>query len=193
MESSDDGIHDTYDSQQALLRALAELARSDQTCLYRFILRRVRDPVESEEIAQQCMADAVRSLSRYRGDSGLRTWVYGIALNLISNYVRRSPQRRYHFETEEAAEDTAAPLADPVTTIAHQRLLERAHAHMQELPAEMQQTLMAVLDDDVSYAEVAGQLQVPVGTVRSRISRARSILRSRLAAEGWSVERDLLV
>lgn len=179
------------DANQAHLLALADLARNDHTRLYRFILRRVHDPAASEEIAQQCLADAVQSISRYRGDSQLRTWVYGIAINLISNYVRRSPQRRYQFETEEAMEDQPSMMADPLTSITHQRLLERVFAHLEQLPVEMQETLIAVVTDDVSYVEVAERLQVPVGTVRSRVSRARSILRDHLAAEGLSVERDL--
>lgn len=179
------------DASQVHLQALADLARNDHTRLYRFVLRRVHDPDVSEEITQQCLADAVQSISRYRGDSQLRTWVYGIAVNLISNYVRRSPQRRYQFETEDAMESQPSLLADPVTALTHQRLLERVLAHIEELPADMQETLIAVITDDVSYVDVADRLQVPVGTVRSRISRARSILKDHLAAEGLSVERDL--
>ncbi len=167
-----------------LLARLDRLARDDRLHLYRFVYKRVRDPVEAEEITQRAFVEAVASVDRFRADAELRTWVYGIALNLISNHVRRAPQRRYSFESEEILLEHPSDVASPGELCEQQELLARVEMHLASLPDDMRRTVLAVLLDDVSYADAAVQFSVPVGTVRSRVSRARSLLRQSLAAEG---------
>lgn len=166
------------------LAALEDLARTDRSRLYRFILRRVRDPIESEELAQQTFFEAANGIERFREESGIRTWLYGIAANLISNHLRRSPRFRYQFESDETLENMIDPSDEPSIQLENQELLNRLQHHFDDLPEEMRGTLMLVLLDDVSYEKAAQALDIPVGTVRSRISRGRSIMKQNLEAEG---------
>ncbi len=166
------------------LAQLSKLARHDRMRLFRFVHRRVGDPVEAEEIAQQAFVEAIGALERFRGEAEMRTWLYGIASKLISNYVRRAPARRYRFESDAALMLQPAQTCDPSELAAYHSLLGRVSGLLDQLPAEMRETLLMVLLDDVSYADAAQQLGIPVGTVRSRISRARAMLREGLAAEG---------
>ncbi len=171
-------------SSLSKLAALEDLARTDRSRLYRFILRRVRDPVESEELAQQAFVEAASGIDRFREESGVRTWLYGIAANLVSNHLRRSPRFRYQFESDDVLEMMVDPGDEPSIQLENQELLGRLQHHLDELPEDMRGTLILVLLDDVSYEQAAQMLDIPVGTVRSRISRGRSILKQSLETEG---------
>ncbi|MES2772346.1 MAG: sigma-70 family RNA polymerase sigma factor [Pseudomonadota bacterium] len=166
------------------LAALEKLTRTDRTRLYRFILHRVHDPVESEDLAQQAFVEAANSIASFREESGVKTWLYGIASNLIANHLRRAPALRYEFESDEILESMECPRADPRVQLESVELLARLRHHLKALPENMRGTLMMVLLDDVSYEDAAQLLDVPVGTIRSRVSRGRSILKNHLELDG---------
>lgn len=163
---------------------LSQLAKVDRGNLYWFVYRRVRDATEAEEITQETFAEATRSLSRFSGNSTLRTWLYGIAINLISSHMRRSPSRRFRFESDETLEQLTQDGADPLQQLMAPQLLGRVLEHVESLPHAMRETLVMVFLSEVSYEDTAAALNVPIGTIRSRISRARSLLRARLQADG---------
>ena len=152
--------------------------------LYRFVLRHIGHATEAEELAQQAFAEAARTYVNFRGESQLSTWLYGIAMNLVRNHLSRSPQRLYHFEDDSALDDTAAADADPEQQCAMNQLVRLLERELQDLMPEMRQVLLLVAVDDMSYEDAAELLNVPIGTVRSRVSRARSHLRRRFESGG---------
>ncbi len=123
-------------------------------------------------------------MHNFREQSELKTWLYGIASNLVLNHLRRSPRLRYQFESEDILDMIADPAADPSVQMENRENLNRLQHHFNALPEEMRQTLDIVLLDDTPYAGAAEILGVPVGTIRSRISRGRSILKKNMEADG---------
>lgn len=161
-----------------------DLLATHRDRLYRFVLRHIGHATEAEELAQQAFAEAARTYENFRGESQLSTWLYGIAMNLVRNHLSRSPQRLYHFETEEALDDTPAAVADPEQQLAMTQLVKLLERELEGLMPEMREVLLLVAMDDMSYEDAAELLSVPIGTVRSRVSRARSHLRRRMEAAG---------
>jgi len=161
-----------------------DLVAQHRERLYRFVLRHIGHATEAEELAQQAFAEAARTYENFRGESQLSTWLYGIAMNLVRNHLSRSPQRQYRFEDESGLEDLPGAGADPEQQCAWTELVRLLDHELEGLMPEMREVLMLVARDDMSYEDAAALLAVPIGTVRSRVSRARSHLRRRMAAAG---------
>jgi RNA polymerase sigma factor (sigma-70 family) len=168
------------------IQALSELALHRRDQLFRFIFRRLQDAAEAEEITQQTFLAAIEGISQFRSDSQLNTWLYGIAANLIANHLTRSPRRRFRWESEDVLEADSNYSTTPEDSIELQDLLQRVRQHISDLPETLKVTMSLVAVEGLSYSEVAAQLKIPVGTVRSRISRSRAILLRRLEEEGVS-------
>lgn len=162
-----------------------DLVASHRDRLYRFVLRHIGHSADAEDLAQTAFVEAARAYDRFRGESQLSTWLYGIALNLVRNHLSRSPQRLYQFD-EDAYDDLPGALPGPE----HQRevteLVGLLDDGLTELSDEMREVLLLVALDDCSYEDAAQQLALPIGTVRSRVSRARSHLRRRFECAGVS-------
>jgi len=161
-----------------------DLVAQHQDRLYRFVLRRIGDATEAEELAQQAFVEAARAYADFRGESQLSTWLYGIAMNLVRNHLSRAPQRLYQFEDESALDDTAGSSPDPQHQLEMTQLMRVLEAELQDLMPEMREVLLLVALDDMPYEDAAALLSVPIGTVRSRVSRARAHLRRRFAERG---------
>jgi RNA polymerase sigma factor (sigma-70 family) len=152
--------------------------------LVRFVLRHIGHATEAEELAQQAFVEAARTFETFRGDSQLSTWLYGIAMNLVRNHLSRSPQRLYRFEDASALDDEPAAAATPEQQCSLSQLVRLLERELDGLMPEMREVLLLVALDELSYEDAATQLSVPVGTVRSRVSRARSHLRRRMKLAG---------
>lgn len=152
--------------------------------LYRFVLRHIGHATEAEDLAQQAFAEAARTYESFRGESQLSTWLYGIAMNLVRSHLSRSPQRRYRFEDESALDETPSSSADPELQCSMTQLVRLLDRELEGLMPEMREVLLLVALDDLTYDEAAELLDVPIGTVRSRVSRARSHLRRRFESVG---------
>jgi RNA polymerase sigma factor (sigma-70 family) len=161
-----------------------QLVTQHRTRLYRFVIRHIGQPDDADDIAQQAFVEAARTIDRFRGESELSTWLYGIAMNLVRNYLNRAPHRLHRFEPEAALDTHYAAEGDPRDIVSMQQTLQRLSRLMAELPHEMREVLTLVAIDEMPYEEAAALLSVPVGTVRSRLSRARSMLKARLARDG---------
>lgn len=161
-----------------------QLVDAHQKRLYRFILKNVGNSTDAEDLAQQAFAEAVRSFVTFRGESELSTWLYGIAMNLVRNFLSRSPHRIYHFETDEGLADSELDHKNPADQVESDEVLIRLQAELDGLPPEMRDVLVLVAIEDLSYEEAATMLSIPIGTVRSRVARARAALRTRLARGG---------
>ncbi len=161
-----------------------ELVSQHRERLYRFVYRHIGHASDAEDLAQQAFVEAARTYASFRGDSMLSTWLYGIAMNLVRNHLSRSPQRLYAFDDDEALDQLPSAVADPEVQCDHSQLIRLLHAELDELMPEMREVLLLVALDDMSYEDAAALLSVPIGTVRSRVSRARAHLRRRMADRG---------
>lgn len=165
-------------------RLFRDLVQEHSARLQRFIVRHIGNTSEAEDLAQQAFTEAARSYQTFRGESQLSTWLYGIALNLIRNYLSRAPERRYDFVGENVLNDMAAESVTPEEAAAQAQSMRLLQESLDELPESMRSILLLVGLENLSYEEAAAMLSVPVGTVRSRLSRARAALRDRLQEKG---------
>jgi RNA polymerase sigma factor (sigma-70 family) len=164
---------------EALFR---QLVHEHQRKLYRFVVKNIGHGTEAEEITQQAFVEAAKAYESFRGASELSTWLYGIAMNLVRNHLSRAPHRRYQFEDEEALAGIGSDKPDPSEQLAQSQMIAALQRELEALPAEMREVLLLVALDELSYEDAAVMLSIPVGTVRSRVSRARGTLRKRLEA-----------
>ncbi len=169
--------------------ALSKLFSEHHGRLFHFVLSRVRSADESADLVDQAFAEACKAFGTFRGESEMRTWLYGIAMNLVRNHVSRSPHWRYEFGGEEVLEELPDGGEDVARSVEGKQVMQRVRSHLAELPAHLRQTLLLVSLDELSYEETADRLGIPVGTVRSRVSRSRALLRERLMQEGIEVGR----
>lgn len=160
------------------------LVQAHGTRLYRFIIKNIGNSSDAEDLAQQAFMEAVRSYQTFKGQSELSTWLYGIAMNLVRNHLSRAPHRRYEFADEEAMAEIACESSSPARSAEQSQQMQHLQAAMDELPESMRTILLMVAVDELSYEAAAALLTVPVGTVRSRLSRARTALRAKLLTRG---------
>jgi RNA polymerase sigma factor (sigma-70 family) len=173
----------TPDSEQLFRK----LVREHEQRLYRFVLKHIGHSDDAEDIAQQAFVEAARAYSTFRGESELSTWLYGIAMNLVRNYLSRAPHRVHQFETEEALEEHADGQATPDEQAERMQMVAHLSRELEALPAEMREVLLLVALEELSYEEAAALLSIPIGTVRSRVSRARTALRTQFENAGISL------
>lgn len=167
-----------------------DLVREHWTRLHRFIIKNIGHQSDAEDLTQQAFTEAVRSFESFRGQSELSTWLYGIAMNLVRNYLSRAPHRKFDFTDDSELEHSASEQPNPQEQAEQTEQLGALATALEELPPRMREVLLMVAVDELSYEEAAVLLTVPVGTVRSRLSRARAALRAKL--EGRGVELDFL-
>ncbi len=151
-----------------------------QRRLGRLISRFVRDTAEAEDVTQDAFIKAYRALPAFRGDSAFYTWLYRIGINTAKNHLlalgRRAPTSTT-FDSEEAEEFEDASLLQEVATpeneLMSKQVVEVVNASLQQLPDDLRMALTLREIEGLSYEEIAAVMNCPVGTVRSRIFRAR--------------------
>jgi RNA polymerase sigma factor (sigma-70 family) len=152
------------------------LARTHSARLASFLRRRVGNPHDVEDLVQDTLLEAVRCMEQFQGQSRPETWLFGIALNLSRNYHKRAKVRDIYSDAE--TEDIAADRScDPSEVAEHRERMFRVASAVENLPSEAHRLLQLVVQDNLSYEEAGRELGIPTGTVRSRVSRARSFLR----------------
>jgi RNA polymerase sigma-70 factor (ECF subfamily) len=147
-----------------------------QDRIYQVTYRVTGNPEDASDAAQEAFLKAFRSLRSFRGDAAFGTWLHRIAVNAALDIVRRRPP-----QTHELLEAVATPTDAQDRELERREVQRRIHGAILALPTD--QRVAVVLRDiqGLPYGEIASVLQVPVGTVRSRLSRARETLRSALA------------
>ncbi len=156
--------------------------------IIQLVNRYVKDPSEAQDVAQETFIKAYKALASFRGGSAFYTWLYRIAINTAKNYVisqsHRSPYYKLAITDEEHLENLTA-LQEPVTPERHlmnDELLEALKLTLDNLPDDMRIALMLREFEGLSYEEIAATMSCPVGTVRSRIFRARETIDQKLSA-----------
>lgn len=168
--------------KEALFR---NLIKEYGASLYYFVLKRVGHADDAADIAQQAFVEAACSLTSYRGEAELSTWIFGIATNLARNHISRAPKHRHRFESDAVLEGCESPGLRPCESLSQRQGLELVTQAMDNMPPDMAQALNLVAVEELSYEDAAVELNVPVGTVRSRVSRARAAVRQHLRSAGY--------
>jgi RNA polymerase sigma-70 factor, ECF subfamily len=157
------------------------LVRRHQKATFNLIYRFLGDYDEAAEIAQEVFLSAFRSIHQFRGDAHFSTWLYRIAFNHASSR-RKSLNNKLHrdlvFDGTEVLADGAI---DPATSAERKEIQQCVQQALNNLDPDDAQIILLRDLQDVPYEEIAATLDVPVGTVKSRLHRARQALKSSLA------------
>lgn len=145
--------------------------------LLRFVQRYVGSHEDAEDVVQNTFIEAVRCAHRFSGLSKPSTWLFGIALNLARNQVRRRAAERLEMVEEDFMEQLVDTHADPARLYELREITGKVERMLADLPERIRSTFEAVLDGDATYEEAAQRLGIPIGTVRSRVSRVRAAVR----------------
>jgi RNA polymerase sigma factor (sigma-70 family) len=148
--------------------------------LFRFIQRNIGNSADAEDLTQQTFLEAYRAIASFRGESELSTWLYGIAMNLVRNYLNRAPHRVRQYEAQSVLDTLPAEADAPDVLIQRMELATRLYAQVDCLSDDLKQIFLLVAIEGASYEEAAEMLSVPIGTVRSRLFRAREALKAQL-------------
>jgi RNA polymerase sigma-70 factor, ECF subfamily len=155
--------------------------------LGRLVSRMVRDQAEVEDVVQEAFIKAYRALHNFRGDSAFYTWLYRIGINTAKNYLvslGRKPQILNDVEIEDAENfegvtDMRA-METPETAMANKQIAQTVNDTIANLPEELRTAITLRELEGMSYEEIADIMQCPIGTVRSRIFRARETIAAKL-------------
>lgn len=168
-------------------RAFDLLVLKYQRRVMRLLARLVRNPADVEDVAQEAFIKAYRALPQFRGDSAFYTWLYRIAINTARNWhvaQTRRPQTVDGFENEEGETfqqiDNLTDINTPDATLASKQVAETIDAAIAELPDELRVAILLREIEGMSYEDIAQSMECPIGTVRSRIFRARDAIARKL-------------
>ena len=158
-----------------------------QRKLARLLSRFIRDPGEVEDVAQEAFIKAYRALPNFRGDSAFYTWIYRIALNTAKNYLvaqgRRAPTSTGLDVEEAEGFDDGEQLRDintPESLMMSRQVGDAVNEAMAVLPEDLRTAITLREIEGLSYEEIASIMNCPIGTVRSRIFRAREAIAEKL-------------
>jgi RNA polymerase sigma-70 factor (ECF subfamily) len=161
--------------------AFGELVRRHQARIYAVCLRTLADPEEASDAAQETFVTAYRKLGQFRGDAAFTTWLHRIALNACYDALRRARRRpRLHAVDDGRPREEGPPAPDHADEIAGTVDVARALA---TVPQEFRVAIVLADVQDLPYDEIARVLEVPVGTVKSRVHRGRIALAKAIAGE----------
>jgi RNA polymerase sigma-70 factor (ECF subfamily) len=168
-------------------RAFNLLVEKYQRKLARLLSRFIRDPAEVEDVTQEAFIKAYRALPAFRGDSAFYTWLYRIGINTAKNYLM-AMGRRAPTSTEIEAEDAEGyeegeqlrDINTPESVLLSNEIAETVNSTIEKLPEELRTAIQMREIEGMSYEDIAKAMDCPIGTVRSRIFRAREAIAEQL-------------
>ena len=168
-------------------KAFELLVTKYQRKLNRLLSRFIRDPSEVEDVAQEAFIKAYRALPSFRGDSAFYTWLYRIAVNTAKNYLvaagRRAPtSTAIDSEEAESFEEghQLRHMNTPEAELMSKQVAATVNQTMEALPEELRIAITLREIEGMSYEDIAAAMSCPIGTVRSRIFRARETIAARI-------------
>ncbi|SOE48417.1 RNA polymerase sigma factor RpoE [plant metagenome] len=158
-----------------------------QRKIMRLLSRMIRDPSDIEDVAQEAFIKAYRALPQFRGESAFYTWLYRIAVNTARNWMAssgRRPSAPNAIELEDGETfnetDSLSDISTPESVVASREIAQTVNAAIQDLPEELRTAIVLREIEGMSYEDIAQSMDCPIGTVRSRIFRAREAIAARL-------------
>ena len=148
----------------------------------KLVSRFIKDPDEALDVSQEAFLKAYRALPRFRGDSAFYTWMYRIAINTAKNYLvaqkRRLPNVDIDIQDAEQFEGESAlkEYATPESVLQKDEIEKAVFSTIEQLPGDLKTAITLREIEGLSYEEIAEAMECPVGTVRSRIFRAREAI-----------------
>ncbi|MCL2309988.1 MAG: RNA polymerase sigma factor RpoE [Proteobacteria bacterium] len=174
-------------AQQGDKNAFGLLVAKYQRRLARLLARLIRDPVEVEDVTQETFIKAYRSLSGFRGDSAFYTWLYRIGINTAKNHLVSSGRRAqmsapFTVEDAEGFEgmEQRCDAVTPESELMGKEIALTVNRAVNILPQELRSAVLLREIEGLSYGEIAEAMNCPIGTVRSRIFRAREAIAAEL-------------
>jgi len=173
--------------QQGDKRAFDLLVIKYQHKIISIISRFIKDSAEVHDVAQEAFIKAYRAIGNFRGDSAFYTWIYRIAINTAKNHLvsrgRRPPASDVDVDEAEfyAGGDGLKDLSSPENQLMKDQLEEVVYKAIQDLPEDLRTAVSLREMEGMSYEEIAEVMKCPVGTVRSRIFRARESIDRHIA------------
>jgi len=155
--------------------------------IIQLVNRYVKDPSEAQDVAQEAFIKAYRALGNFRGDSAFYTWLYRIAINTAKNYLVSRSRRYsdYQVDVQDAEQVENAPqlkgMDTPEYLLMNDEIVSVIKAAIEKLPEDMKMAIMLREFEGLSYEEISQAMECPVGTVRSRIFRAREAIDEKLS------------
>lgn len=155
--------------------------------IIQLVNRYIKDPSEAQDVAQETFIKAYRALGNFRGDSAFYTWLYRIAINTAKNYLvsRNRRYSDYQVDIQDAEQVGNAPqlkaMETPEYLLLNDEIVTVIKTAIEKLPEEMKIAIMLREFEGLSYEEIAETMECPVGTVRSRIFRAREAIDEKLS------------
>ena len=160
-------------AQRGDQKAFGMLVDKYQRKLGRLLSRMVRDQAEVEDVVQESFIKAYRALPNFRGDSAFYTWLYRIGINTAKNYLVEDAE---NFEDSEELRTAETPETEMMT----KEIAKTVNETMMALPDELRTAITLRELEGLSYEEIASLMNCPIGTVRSRIFRARETIATKL-------------
>jgi RNA polymerase sigma-70 factor (ECF subfamily) len=167
-------------------QAFELLIKKYQRRIFHLIYRITQDPSVVEPLAQEVFLKAYRSMSSFRGSSRFYTWLYRIAVNTSLSHIKKASVgegRERNVEYELHASNLAIDsmkIEDPEELLMRKEFFKHLMSCLRRLPEELRTAVMLREFSGLNYEEIADVMQIPLGTVRSRIFRARSRLKEML-------------
>ncbi len=168
-------------------QAFGLLVTKYQRKLLRLVSRIVKDPAEAEDVAQEAFIKAYRALATFRGESAFYTWLYRIGVNTAKNWLAANGRRMY--ASTDMRDDDGEPINEgdllpdvetPERMLMTKQIGDTVNAAMEELPDELRTAVTLREIEGLSYEDIAQVMDCPIGTVRSRIFRAREAIAGKL-------------
>ena len=172
--------------QQGDKQAFDVLVLKYQNKIIQLIYRYVHDPDEARDVAQEAFIKAYKAIDRFRGDSAFYTWIYRIAINTAKNHLvassRRPPKGDIDAQDAEQYEGAMGlkEYATPERLLLKDEIQAAIASAIDELPDDLRTAIILRELEGLSYEEIAQTMECPIGTVRSRIFRARDAIDTRL-------------
>jgi len=164
-------------------RAWEQLVDATADDIFRMAVSFTRHRGEAEDLTQEVFLKLWQNLHRYLPGSSFRAWAYRVARNLFVDAYRRSREQRKATWVDPEFLESVPGGEDPHTRAVRHQRLELARAALERLPEELSQLIMLRDFADWSYEELAEELELPIGTVKSRLNRARRELAATVALQ----------